>query len=63
MIAVLQRVKRAQVSVDGQVVGACCQGLYVLLGVSREDSERDAEALAEKIVNLRIFTEDRKSVV
>ena len=58
MIAVLQRVKKAQVCVDGQVVGACREGLYVLLGVSREDSERDAEALAEKIVNLRIFTDE-----
>lgn len=58
MIAVLQRVKRASVTVDGKTVGECGQGLYVLLGVSREDSERDAEALAEKIVNLRIFTDE-----
>ena len=58
MIAVLQRVKRGTVSVDGQIVGQCGEGLYVLLGVSREDTERDAEALAEKIVNLRIFTDE-----
>ena len=58
MIAVLQRVKRAAVSVDGRTVGQCGEGLYVLLGVSREDTERDAEALAEKIVNLRIFTDE-----
>ena len=58
MIAVLQRVRGAAVSVDNKVVGECGEGLYILLGVSREDSERDAEALAEKIVNLRIFTDE-----
>lgn len=58
MIAVLQRVKGAAVSVDDKVVGECGEGLYVLLGVSRDDTERDAEALAEKIVNLRIFTDE-----
>ena len=58
MIAVLQRVKRAAVSVDGSVVGECGEGLYVLLGVSREDTDRDAEVLAEKVVNLRIFTDE-----
>ncbi len=58
MIAVLQRVKEASVSVGGCVVGACGEGLYVLLGVGREDTERDAEALAEKVVNLRIFTDE-----
>ena len=58
MIAVLQRVKKAAVSVDGNVVGECGEGLYVLLGVSREDTERDAELLAEKIVGLRIFTDE-----
>lgn len=58
MIAVLQRVKRAAVRVDGTLVGQCGEGLYVLLGVSREDTEKDAEALAEKVVNLRIFTDE-----
>ena len=58
MIAVLQRVKRAAVSVDGAVVGECNEGLYVLLGVAAGDTERDAEALAEKIVNLRIFPDE-----
>ncbi len=57
MIAVLQRVKRAAVVVDGETVGECGEGLYVLLGVSREDTERDAEILAEKTVGLRIFTD------
>ncbi len=58
MIAVLQRVKRAAVSVGGNVVGECGEGIYLLLGVSREDTERDAEALAKKVVDLRIFTDE-----
>ena len=58
MIAVLQRVNKAAVSVDGSVVGECGKGLYVLLGVSKEDTERDAEVLAEKVINLRIFTDE-----
>ena len=58
MIAVLQRVKKASVCVDGEVVGACENGLCILLGVAREDTEKDAEVLAEKIVNLRIFTDE-----
>ena len=58
MIAVVQRVKRASVIVENKTVGSCEDGLCILLGVSREDSEADAEALAEKIVNLRIFTDE-----
>ena len=57
MIAVLQRVKKASVCVDGEVVGACGNGLCILLGVAREDTEKDAQVLAEKIVNLRIFSD------
>ena len=59
MIAVLQRVSRASVTVDGETVGSCGKGLCILLGVAQDDSERDAEALVEKIVNLRIFTDDQ----
>ena len=58
MIAVLQRVNHASVSVEGKTVGECGKGLYVLLGVSKDDSEIDAEVLAEKIINLRIFTDE-----
>lgn len=58
MIAVLQRVKKAAVTVDGETVGSCGEGLYVLLGVAKGDTERDAEVLAEKVVNLRIFTDE-----
>jgi len=58
MIAVLQRVSRASVQVDGKETGQCGKGLYVLLGVSENDTEADAEVLARKIVNLRIFTDE-----
>ncbi len=58
MIAVLQRVKHAAVAVGGETVGSAEQGLCVLLGVAAGDSEKDAEALAEKIVNLRIFPDE-----
>ncbi len=55
MRAVLQRVSRARVAVDGRTAGAIGTGLAVLLGVGAGDTERDAERIAEKIVNLRIF--------
>src|SRR5262245_41089416 len=55
MRAVVQRVSRARVTVDGQVVGEIGNGLVVLLGVSRQDTESDADYLADKIVSLRIF--------
>jgi len=55
MRAVVQRVTRAQVVVDGEVVGRIEIGLVVLLGVGAQDTEADADALAEKIVGLRVF--------
>ena len=58
MIAVLQRVKKGSVSVEGTLVGGCDEGLSILLGVANGDTEADAEVLAEKIVNLRIFTDE-----
>ena len=58
MIAVLQRVKRASVEVEGQIVGECKQGLCVLLGVAKEDTEEDAVALVKKLVELRIFRDE-----
>ncbi len=58
MIAVLQRIKRGCVRVEEETVGACSEGLCILLGVADGDTESDAEALAEKIVNLRIFTDE-----
>ncbi len=55
MRAVLQRVNEASVSVDEVVVGAIEKGFLVLLGVGRNDSEREAEYLANKIAGLRAF--------
>ncbi len=58
MKAVLQRVTHAEVAVDGKTVGACGNGLMVLLGVAQGDTEREAELLCRKIVNLRIFKDE-----
>ncbi len=55
MRAVLQRVSRACVTVDGETTGSIGRGLLVLLGVSRTDTKTQAERLLDKIVNLRIF--------
>lgn len=51
----MQRAKDASVTVDGQVVGEIRFGLMVLVGVAHEDEEKDAEFLADKVANLRIF--------
>jgi D-tyrosyl-tRNA(Tyr) deacylase len=58
MRAVVQRVSRAKVTVAGQITGEIGLGLLVLLGVGHEDSESNANYLAEKIVGLRIFEDD-----
>lgn len=55
MRAVVQRVTRAQVTVDGEITGAIERGLVVLLGVAHDDTKADAEYLAPKIASLRIF--------
>ena len=59
MRAVLQRVTRARVVVDGQTTGEIGSGLVVLLAVGRDDDAATAAAMAEKIVNLRIFNDDQ----
>ena len=59
MRAVLQRVSRARVLVDGSVTGEIGPGLVVLVAVGREDVSATAVAMAEKIVNLRIFADDQ----
>ena len=58
MRAVLQRVKRAKVTVDGETTGEIETGILVLLGVGTGDTESDASQLVDKIVNLRIFGDD-----
>jgi D-tyrosyl-tRNA(Tyr) deacylase len=58
MRALLQRVTRAEVRVNGSVRGAIDGGLVVLLGVGPDDDERVVEALAQKVVDLRIFCDD-----
>ncbi|HEV2802768.1 MAG TPA: D-aminoacyl-tRNA deacylase [Pyrinomonadaceae bacterium] len=55
MRAVLQRVTRASVRVEGETVGEIAAGLLVLLGIARDDTEDDARYLLEKIAGLRIF--------
>jgi D-tyrosyl-tRNA(Tyr) deacylase len=55
MRAVVQRVKRAEVTVSGESVGAIEQGLCVLIGVMKGDEEKDVIALAKKVAQLRIF--------
>jgi D-tyrosyl-tRNA(Tyr) deacylase len=55
MRAVVQRVSRAQVTVNGEVTGKISRGLLVLLGVAHTDTEADADYLADKIAGLRIF--------
>lgn len=59
MVAVIQRVTRARVTVGGEEVGRIDRGLLVLLGVAKGDGEKQAEELAEKIVKMRIFSDDQ----
>lgn len=58
MRAIIQRVSRAKVSVDSEVTGEIGKGILILLGVSREDSEKESDYLLEKTLNLRIFEDD-----
>jgi D-aminoacyl-tRNA deacylase len=55
MRAVVQRVTRASVTIDGEIVGEIGNGLVVLLGIARDDTEEDADYLVPKIAALRIF--------
>ena len=58
MRALVQRVSRASVTVEGQVVGKIGQGLLILLGVGQQDGEAQVKLLSEKIVHLRIFEDE-----
>lgn len=62
MKAVVQRVARALVTVDGEVVGRIGRGMLVLLGVARDDTDAKARALAEKTAKLRIFPSERRPI-
>lgn len=57
MRGLIQRVSEAQVVVDGQTVGAIDQGLLLLLGVERDDSETNADKLLHKVMNYRVFSD------
>ena len=58
MRAVIQRVKSAAVTVDGEIIGQIGKGLVVLVGVAKDDGPDDVAYMANKIVNLRVFPED-----
>lgn len=58
MKAVIQRVRSASVEVDGEVVGSCGHGLLVLLGVAPGDTDADMERMVQKMVKMRIFTDE-----
>jgi len=62
MRAVVQRVKESSVSVNNEMTGEIGKGLMVLLGVSETDNSDDADFLADKIVNLRIFEDDNRKM-
>ncbi|KAL5111876.1 D-aminoacyl-tRNA deacylase [Taenia crassiceps] len=60
MRVVIQRVKSASVHVDGQLISEIGRGLMVLVGISRDDEDKDVAYLARKIVNLRLFEDEEK---
>lgn len=62
MRAVIQRVKSSSVTVEGKIIGQIGKGLLVLLGVSNEDSNKDADYLVEKTLNLRIFEDQEEKM-
>ena len=59
MRIVIQRVKAARVTVDGEVTGEIGEGLLVFLGIARTDTEKDADYLVDKLIGLRIFADDQ----
>ncbi|MBE7043978.1 MAG: D-tyrosyl-tRNA(Tyr) deacylase [Ruminococcaceae bacterium] len=62
MRAVIQRVKSAEVTVDGATIGKIGQGILVFLGVADEDNEQDMKYLADKIIGLRIFEDENEKM-
>jgi D-tyrosyl-tRNA(Tyr) deacylase len=59
MRAVLQRVSRARVTVDGSITGEITHGLTILLGIGKQDTSAAIDPFAEKVANLRIFEDDQ----
>lgn len=62
MRALTQRVSRAKVAIGGKTVGEIDKGLVILLGVCQEDTEKEADFLAEKVINLRIMTDSQRKM-
>lgn len=62
MKVVLQRAKNASVSVSGNIVGNIEKGFVLLVGITHEDTERDAEYLAEKVSGLRVFEDENEKM-
>ena len=58
MRALVKRVKKGSVTIDGKVNGAIDQGLVILLGITHDDTEKDADFVADKCVDLRIFEDE-----
>ena len=58
MRAVIQRVKAARVEIEGAVVGEISKGLLIFLGVGENDTEKECEYMANKVINLRIFPDE-----
>lgn len=62
MKLVVQRVNKAQVEVDGKIVGKINKGFMVLCGITHEDTEKEADVLARKLCNLRVFEDENEKM-
>ena len=62
MKLVVQRVLNAQVDVDGKTVGKINKGFMVLCGITHEDTEKEADVLARKLCNLRVFEDENEKM-
>lgn len=62
MKALIQRVKRASVTIDGELYSSIGQGMLIFLGVEKEDTRENAEKLAEKLVKLRIYEDENEKM-
>ncbi|ADQ15064.1 D-aminoacyl-tRNA deacylase [Halanaerobium hydrogeniformans] len=62
MRAVVQRVKKSTVEVDGKITGEIGPGLLVFIGIAKDDKQEDADYLLDKIINLRIFEDDEQKL-